>query len=96
MAPCGMWSTSMASGLKLRAVALMISLRTARTSVNGMESETGVQFPGPTLRTDGSFRCSWPAAVEKNCPTGESQMVSTLALGSAARNSAASSVVLRW
>ena len=94
MAPCGMWSTRDV-GTKLIAAARMMSLRTASTSVKGMDSETGVQSPGPTLRIEGSLRCSCPEAVEKNWPTGESQMVSTLAPGSEARNSAASRVVRR-
>ena len=66
MAPCGMWSTSRTSGRKLIAAARMISLRTASTSVKGMDSETGVQSPGPTLRIEGSLRCSVTEAVEKN------------------------------
>ena len=54
IAPCGMWSTRRTSGRKVRAAARMISFRTARTSVNGIESETAASLPGPA--------CGWMAA----------------------------------
>jgi hypothetical protein len=95
MAPCGMWSTSSTWGLKLIAAARISSLRTLSTSGNGMASDTGDQSPGPIFRIEGSLRCSWPGAAEKNWPMGESQMVSTLAPGWESRNSAASRVVRR-
>ena len=56
MAPWGMWSTSTTSGAKLTATLRMVSLRSASTSWNGADRETGDQSPGPTLRIDGSLR----------------------------------------
>ncbi len=56
IAPCGMWSTSTTSGSKLDATLRMVSLRSASTSWNGADSETGAQWPGRTFRIDGSLR----------------------------------------
>ncbi len=51
-----MWSTSTTSGSKLDATLRMVSLRSASTSWNGADSETGDQWPGRTFRIDGSLR----------------------------------------
>jgi hypothetical protein len=56
IAPCGMWSTSTTSGSKLVATLWMVALRSASTSWNGADRETGDQWPGPTFRIDGSLR----------------------------------------